>query len=293
MKTSTPTGTCRASFVWFILLSVHAAALAQDGSEQPDRGWSATAELTGVWTAGNAAASTFGLNAAIRRVWPMASLKFEGGGIRTETVRISRRANGTADDFDIVEESDRERTAESYYARGRFDRQLSSVFYAFGGLDWLRNTFAGIASRSVVSAGAGNLWIKSERTQFKTDYGLTYTVQDDVVEDPTRSSNFAGLRAAVDLWQFVSSSAEFTSVLVADWNLENTDDLRLDWTTSLPVSISAGMALKPSLQLLWRNDPSLTEVPLTNPDGTAAGQFVTAPLEKLDTFFTLALVVKI
>lgn len=43
---------------------------------------------------------------------------------------------------------------------------------------------------------------------------------------------------------------------------------------------------------MWRNQPSLIEVPLIAPNGSETGTVVTPPLEKLDTFFTLALVVK-
>jgi len=81
--------------------------------------------------------------------------------------------------------------------------------------------------------------------------------------------------------------------LIADWNLDNTDDVRLDWKNSLPVSISAKLALKPSVRMLWRNDPSLQEVPLFGSDGTPMDVNVLAPLKKLDTFFTLALVVNL
>lgn len=269
----------------------HGRAAGQDGAAP--QGWSATAELTGVWTAGNSTASTFGLNASVRREWARSELKVDGGGIRTEAVRMTRVARGSVESYEIEEETDRERTAESYYARARFDRRLSEAFYTFAGADWLRNTFSGVDSRTLFAAGAGNRWIADERTRFKTDAALTYTLQDDVVNNPFVNSEFAGVRAALDLWKYVSSSAEFASVLVADWNLDNREDVRLDWTSSLPVSINARLALKPSLQLLWRNEPSLIEVPLVAPDGSATGELVTTPLEKLDTFFTLALVVKI
>ena len=78
-----------------------------------------------------------------------------------------------------------------------------------------------------------------------------------------------------------------------DWNLDNTDDIRVDFENSLPISISSKLAFKPSLRLLWRNAPALTEVPLERPDGTDTGDKVFVPLEELDTIFTVALVVKL
>ncbi|MEE8135093.1 MAG: hypothetical protein V3T56_08540, partial [Gemmatimonadales bacterium] len=78
--------------------------------------------------------------------------------------------------------------------------------------------------------------------------------------------------------------------LIGDLNLKDMDDVRVDLTIGLPISISSILAFKPSWQLLWRNQPSLTEVPLENPAGTPTGDTVLVPLEKLDSFLRLALV---
>ena len=83
------------------------------------------------------------------------------------------------------------------------------------------------------------------------------------------------------------------SEFLTDWNLDNTDDIRVNWYNALPISISSKLELKPALRLLWRNDPSLTEVPLFDGGGTDTGTTVLAPLDELDTIFTLALVLKI
>lgn len=254
-----------------------------------------TAELTAVWVSGNSDASTFGAAGSVRLVWPQSELKFDVGGVRTESELTTRRAVGTASDFELTEIHDRQRTAENYFARSRFDRKLSERFLVFAGIDWLRNTFSGIESRFLVAAGGGNTWMDNPRTRLKTDYGLTYTFQNDVVENPFTSANFPGVRAAYDLWQRVSSTTEFTSGLTADLNLKNTDDVRLNFVAALPVAISSKLALKPSIQLLWQNDPSLTEVPLFASPASGDGPIGTVliPLQKLDTFFTVAIVVKL
>jgi hypothetical protein len=62
---------------------------------------------------------------------------------------------------------------------------------------------------------------------------------------------------------------------------------------AVSVAISSSLALKPSLQILWRNRPSLTEVPLFTTGGEPLGQNVTTPLEKTDMLFRLTLVVKL
>lgn len=277
------------------LLSI-SSALAQD-EPPPTRTPEilSTAELTAVWVDGNSDASTFGAAGSICMVWAKSELKFDAGGIRTESVIKTQRAVGTVTSFEIIETTNRERTAENYYARSRFDYKLSERFLVFTGADWLRNTFSGIDSRFLVAAGGGNTWMETESTRFKTDYGLTYTFQNEVVVNPFTNSSFPGVRAAYDLWRRVSSTAEFTSGLVMDWNLDNTDDLRLNFVAALPVTISSRLALKPSIQLLWQNDPSLGEVDLFSSLSSASSPVgtVLVPLQKLDSFFTLAIVVKI
>jgi putative salt-induced outer membrane protein YdiY len=269
-----------------------ATPLLAQGDER-DLGWAFTAEFSTVWTGGNAESNTLGLASTIRYVWPRSEARFDAGAIRTRSTLKSRTAVGTVDDFDLEEESTSETTAESYFARARYDYQVSPRLFLFGGTDWLRNTFAGIDSRLLIVLGAGNSWVERERVRFKTDYGFTYTFQEDVVENPFIKSNFPGLRYTSGLWWRLTGSTEFTSDLIADWNLDNTDDVRADLTNAIAVAISSALSLKPSLKLSWRNDPSLTEVPLLTSGGVPTGQVVLVPLENLDTFFTIALVVRI
>ncbi len=263
-----------------------------EAQEDREFGWFLTAEFAAVWTGGNSESNTLGLGATLRRVWPRSGLRFDAGAIRTESSLKTRTAVGTSTDFNLMVEKTTETTADNIYVRGRYDFQVSQRFFLFGGSDWLRDTFAGIDSRFLVVAGAGNTWVDNDRVQFKTDYGATYTFQQDVIDNPFIKTNFPGVRLAYGLTWKVTESTEFASDLIGDWNLHDTDDLRLDFVNSLPIAISGALSLKPSLKLAWRNTPSLTEVGLVAPDGTPTGETVLVPLEKLDTFFTVALVVK-
>lgn len=282
--TAVPLGICFAG----------SAARAQDAGQKSELGWSFTAELTAVWTGGNSSSNTLGVGSTLRRTIERSEFRLAGGAIRTESSLTRRMAVGTsADDFVLQEETTTETTAESYYLRGRYDYTINERFFLFGGADWLRNTFAGINSRFLIAAGAGNSWIDNDRWRFRTDYGFTITFQNDVVENPFITTTFPGLRLSYDFRSRLTASTELTSVLITDWNLENTDDLRFDFTNALPIAISSIFTLKPSLRLMWRNDPSLSEVELVAPDGAATGQTVLAPLDKLDSFVTVSLVVEL
>jgi hypothetical protein len=145
----------------------------------------------------------------------------------------------------------------------------------------------------LIAAGVGNKWVDNDNVRFKTDYSFTYSFQKDVVENPITKTNFPGVRFAYDFWYNLTASTEFESIFIADWNLDNTKDARIDFTNSLPIKISEVFTLKPSLQLLWRNEPSLTAVDLFSSDGTSTGSTVLIPLKKLDSLFSLTLVVNL
>ncbi len=245
--------------------------------------WSDVAEVTFVLTAGNASSSTFGLKNILEHTWGVSALKFSAGAIRTESGLTTRTATGTPDNFSVSERTESEVTAENYFLKSRFDRALSDAAFVFAGADWDRNTFAGIQNRYGFVSGAGKGWVDEETRRFKTDLGVTYTIQDDVVENPDADDSFFGLRGSYDFFHELTETTGLTSVLVVDQNLNTTEDLRADWTNSLSVSMSDRLALKTSLQLLFDKDPALTVVPLGD------GQ-VLSPLGEVDTVFTIAIV---
>lgn len=272
------------------VLCLPGLASAQD---PPPDGWTFKGELTSVISLGNAEAFTFGLGSSLENRQGKNLLKFEAGGLRTESVIVTREARGTPAIYEILTNEDRQKTAEAYFARGRYDRALSARLFVYGGVDWLRNTFAGIDSHSLLALGAGNIWLEGERARFRTDYALTYTFQTDVVDNPAVDDRFGGVRAGWEYWRLVTASTEFDSRLVGDLNLNETDDVRADFTNSLTVAMSSALALKPSLQVLWRNLPALTSVPLLTTGGVPLNQTVLTPLAKTDMLFRLALVVKL
>jgi putative salt-induced outer membrane protein YdiY len=267
------------------------AVWAQD--EENKYRWYLTTELSSVVTTGNSESNTFGLVATLRRLYERAELKFDGGAVRTESALKTRTAVGTKTDFRVDEEKRSEKTAENYYARGRCDYNITKRFDVFGGVDWLRNPFAGLDSRFLLALGAGNIWADSEKRRFKTNYSMTYTFEEEVVENPFTSSRFGGVRLGYDYFDQLTESTQFTSVLTADWNLDNTEDVRVNVNFGLPISITKKLAFKPLLTLQWRNDPAVTEVPLFDTSGTDTGETVLVPLEELDMIFTAALVVSL
>lgn len=282
----------KARIILIMLLLSSINIFSQD-AEEKKLGWLFEGKLAGLWTGGNSESFTIGLGATLKHIWTNSELRFDAGGMQTQSTLTTRTAVGTAESFNVNEQSKTEKTAEVIFARGRYDYNFTPNFYALGGIDWLRNRFAGINSRTLVAAGVGNKWVENENIRFKTDYSFTYSFQNDVVENPFAKTKFPGVRFAYDFWYKLTASTDFESIFIADWNLDNTKDVRIDFYNALPIKISEVFTLKPSLQLLWRNEPSLTEIDLFATDGTPTGSTVLTPLKNMDSLFSLTLVVNL
>jgi hypothetical protein len=266
-----------------------APALAAD---PPKLGWSDTAELSYVQTAGNSETSTFGFRDTLLHRWDKALFAFKVGGIRSESTTVTREAIGIPGDYYVQETSTSAVTAEAYFANAQYDRKISEHFAWNAGGGWDRNTFSGIQNRYQVFAGVGNVWVDKETAKFKTDYSATYTKREDVVVDPldtNRKDKFAGFRFAWDYMQKFGAATTFTNTLVLDDNLEETSDWRGDTVFAVGVAMSKNLALKVSLRFLYANQPAKEEVGLV--PGDEPGQTVFVPLDELDTIFTTSLVV--
>lgn len=275
------------------VLSVTGATPVSGGqAEEEQIGWSDTADLSFVFTGGNAEAKTLGFRNTLTRRWVDAALTFDTGAIRAESTQTTRTAIGPSpNDFEVVRQSVTATTAESYFARGRYDHNVSDRALWYAGAGWSRNTFAGIASRYAVVAGLGNTWWDGDAARFRTDYGLSYTFQDEIITDPATDDTFVGLQLSWSYRRRVTDTATLESALIADENLEARADFRLDLTNSMAVAMNDQLALKLSWQLQYDNRPSLVGVPLQFPQGTSTGRTVFTELDTLDNLYTLALVV--
>ncbi len=265
-----------------------APALAEDEREP---GWYDSAELSLVSTSGNSEATTFGFKNLLERLWTSSRFSLTASGLRAESDTISRFAVGTPSDFQVIETSTTTLTAENYSLNGRYQRNISETFFWFAGAGWERNEFAGFDSRTSAIVGAGNRWWEAPKGHFDTDYGVTYTQQDDLVKDPSTSDSFLGLRLGANgLYQF-NDSTSYKGALVIDQNLDDTDDLRADVVNSIKVSMTDRLALQLSHQLLYDKQPALAAVSLVDAAGLPTGTLVSAELDTIDSILTAALVI--
>ncbi len=275
-----------------VVLALAAAAAPAQAEEEKKTGWFDEAEVSLVATDGNSRSETFSLRNTLTRIWDRAELEITVGGLRAESTALSRSAVGTsAADARLVETSTTAVTAERYTLEARYDRPISERWYWYAAAGWDRNEPAGIRNRIALAAGVGNLWFDREEARFRTDYGLTFTDQEDVVEVPGRAGSFVGLRLSWDYWRRLAPTTDFANLLTVDQNLDQSDDLRATMVNTLSVRMTDSLALKLSHEVQFDNQPSLVAVPVVTAAGAAVGENLLVEADDVDTTLSLALVV--
>lgn len=267
------------------------AVAAQDPDDPDNFVWENESEVSFVATSGNQQSSAFGLKSVFEGKNANSGFKFDFGGVRASSTFTTLTAEGTPGDFIVNRMERSETSAESYYARGRYDHDLGDAAFLFAGAGWERNTFAGFDNRYSAVVGVGKAWIDTETRLLKTDVGVTYTVQKDIEDDPELGDGFVGLRASIEARRDLSESTTVSSMIVIDENLRETEDLRVDATASLSVDLTEGLAFKTTYQIQFDNDPALVGVPLFT--GGVANGTVLTPTDDIDSFLTLSLVIKL
>lgn len=280
-----------------------AFAAAPARAEEKKLGWADQAEFAFLATAGNTDTQTFGFKNKFTYTWAQSLATFSAGGIRVRTTRdVASFVDADGDPgtpgviFDGTFE-ETETTAEAYYASARYDMEISKKLFWFAGTGWDRNTFSGIDNRYVGFGGVGNIWLDSEKEKLRTDYGVTYTYQDEVQPDPDpEDDNFWGVRVSWSYMNKFTDRIQFNHDTVIDENGDETKDLRGNMINALAVTLTKHLALKVSLQWLYDNEPSFVKIDSAL-DATALASGVANPgpfsveADRLDTIFATSLVV--
>lgn len=278
--------------LWLIFVAF-AVGLARPvlAEDEKKLGWYDSAEVAFVATGGNSESKTLGLKNTLSHHWETARFQLDAGALRAESETVTRSAVGTgANSFTLTETGETRLTAESYFLRGRYERDIAKGLYWFAGAGWEQNEFAGFDSRVSGVAGVGKVWLDDKTARLKTDAGLTFTDEEPLVDNPAIDTSFLGARLSYDYWRQLFGSTTYVSGLILDLNADDTDDLRADFVNSLSVSMTERLALKVALQLLYDHQPGFVGVPIFRPTGTPTGDVALAELDDLDSIFTVSLV---
>jgi hypothetical protein len=291
-----------------LALGAAASAMAQ----AKPQGWGATANLSGVLTSGNADTTSGAVKAHLEYNWLRTYFNLDGGALWAASKQAQQ--NGLPDFYAvgpkvpdltscqgscaITDNREMKSTAQNYFGEIGLERRITERFYFTVGGGYLRDLFSGVERKVDGRAGVGYIFMQPNSWEFKTAILATYTDQQEKVPDPTTKEQYAGLRGLLDFGAKFGERKQnaFTSKLAVDENLQVTQDLRTTWDNALTVSMTDRLALQLGAKLAYRNLPALREVPLYAPGSVGAPNSqpigkVTTPYEKLDSQFTVALVV--
>ena len=195
----------------------------------------------------------------------------------------------------MVEDQTADIDTERYRVSGSYRRDLNKKLYWLAGAGWLRDLNAGIENMSAVFGGLGNTWWDRKDSHFLTDYAMTYADRDEEIEDPLLDGRFPAFRFSLDYMNEFGKHGQYDNDFIILANLANLEDYQFDWTNSLTSHLTKLLALRVSLQLLYRNIPALEELDLlpVPPSEAPSLPIGTVPVrrKKLDTLFKVTLVV--
>jgi putative salt-induced outer membrane protein YdiY len=183
------------------------------------------------------------------------NLSLTGDGVRaTQDDKLSIYGNAQ------YARSGGETTAEQVRLGTRYDRNLSSALFAFGGLDFERNKFANLKLRSQLSGGLGWHVLKTPATTWDVFGGLGYT--SDKFFDPTfidgatrTKYNYLGLLLGEESTHTLTETTTAKQRLTIVPNLKNTGEFRANWDAGLAVAMSKAMSLTVGLSVTHNSEP--------------------------------------
>lgn len=271
-------------------LLVAAAAIPAQAATVP--GWYSSTDLSFVMARGNSNTMNFGINANLTRQWLRTAWRNNGTFVRSDVAEPTQIAVGTPGDF-TVEPGDSVTKSERLFFSSDLERRVTERFFwnVTGNVE--RDVFAGLDYRTSGAAGVGWLWQKPDNSSlFRAGIAATYTAQEEVIDDPETEDEFAGVRLTLDVEKRFGTTLQnsFTSNLIVDENIQDTDDLRFNWQNGLAVAMNQRLALKVGVGLLYDNQPQLVEVALLTVNGVESGQ-VPARAKELDVAVTASIVI--
>lgn len=151
-------------------------------------------------------------------------------------------------------------TGEQARLGGRYDFNLTSDIFAFGGLDFERNKFANLELRSQAGGGLGWHAIKSPVTSWDLFGGVAYTADKfdlpTTIDGALRSSySYPSLLLGEESNHKLSDSTTAKQRLVLYPNLRNSGEYRATWDAGLAVAMSKAWNLNVGLAVGYNSQP--------------------------------------
>ncbi|OYU29345.1 MAG: hypothetical protein CFE41_00015 [Burkholderiales bacterium PBB2] len=151
-------------------------------------------------------------------------------------------------------------TGEQLRTGGRYDYNLGTDLFAFGGLDLARDKFANLSLRGMVSTGLGYHALKTTTTTLDLFGGLGYTrdsyINPTVIDSSLRSRyGYVSALLGEESTHKLSETTSFKQRLVVLPNLSNRGEFRANWDAGLAVAMTKTMNLTVGAGLAYNSEP--------------------------------------
>ncbi len=273
-----------------LLLSCSTALFAQDKTEaEKEKFWKDTLDVAAVFSEGNTISNTFSLKNNL--IYEKAKNKFTFGAltihkdITSETQTAIRQEDGS---IELIKESDSETIEEKYGLKAAYERKLVKKWYFESVVDWYRDSFSGIDSRTSLHAGFGHYFVNTKTRKFKLGAALGYTVEEPTIDESGQEEDYLSVRVAYEWMVKFKPNSVFEQKFEVSGNGDESEDIRGILDTTIANKFNDSLALKAGLLLIWDNQPSLINVPIEDTLGTNVGN-LRVESDELDSVLTMSL----
>ncbi len=255
-----------------ILLSVPVLA------GEDERSWSNTADLSLVVTGGNAQTENLSLSDKYVYKWSKVELSLTAAAVRTETTnRVPTNENGV---LQVIEAT--ETMAESYALGSKVRGDLWGGLLWYANAGWDKNELAGVEGRISFGGGLGFTFLDDDTHKLVSEAGFDYT-SESLVGGVDQS--YGSARGFLGYDRVLSATATLNGELEVLQNLEETEDMRMNFLAGVTASLTDKVALKLSYKMMYDAQP-VTQVISAPP-----AEDVVFEYDKTDTVISTSLVI--
>ncbi len=219
--------------IFLVILSLSLIAIYSNEAYCNDKTWSWDTEVGYVETTGNSKSASANVSSEYNKKWEKAILTLKG-------MHISASQN------DIT-------NAESYSLSEKLGVPLNLRFYLYQLFGWEKDRFAGIDYRYNIQLGGGYKIIDTEKNQLSGEVGNDYTIEKYTLGD---DESFSSLKGYLKYIYSFSKHAKFSQEGEILYNLERSDDTRVNSITAISASLTTNLALKISYTVKYDESPA-------------------------------------
>jgi len=185
------------------------------------------------------------------RTWGNTETTTFSGQLNTELDAVTDRyiVKGNA----LYAKSDSVETSNRWLIEGRYEKPFTERFFAFAGIDYLKDKFSGYNYRVTAGPGVGYEFIKTDRHKLKGLASILYSY-DRFSEGEKKSDSYTAGKTAVDYaWQ-IANNLKFLQYADFKISFKDSDVYTINTETALEAGVSANAAVGLHYLIYFQHD---------------------------------------